>query len=86
MTAACTPGVLPGTQRSSISGQLTGGVVSPIRIGRQRGGLVNFTNAGGMFVAGGQLWFASRHLGALYVANWNGATVTSRAVRAGSTT
>jgi hypothetical protein len=69
----------PGTQASSNAGQDTGGVVSPVRLTVvNTGGLMNFSNAGGMFLAGGRLWVASRVSGALYGMSWNGTTVSSR--------
>ena len=73
----------PGTAASPTSGQDVGGVISPVRVtvtDSAHGGLVDFTNAGGMWIANGHLWLASRNSGRLYEANWNGAGVTSRAV------
>jgi hypothetical protein len=72
----------PGTAASTASGQDGGGVVSPVRLivtDSKHGGLVDFTNAGGMWLANGHLWLTSRH-GSLYEANWNGIGVSSRAV------
>ncbi len=69
----------PGTQASPNAGQDTGGVVSPIRVTVvNTGGLMNFSNAGGMFLAGGRLWVSSRSSGALYGMSWSGTTVSSR--------
>ena len=77
----------PGTQPSSVGGHWTGGVINAIpQIVVNSGGLVNFSNVQGMFLAGGRLWIASRTSGALYAVGWNGSTVTtgsSRAVFAG---
>jgi hypothetical protein len=73
----------PGTAASPVAGQDTGGVISPVRVtvvDPTHGGLQNFINAGGMWVAGAHLYLASRS-GLLYVMNWNGSTVTSRGVR-----
>ncbi len=77
----------PGTQASSVSGQDTGGVVSPVRVTVVNvNGLMNFTSAGGMWVANGRLWVASSHSGWLYGMSWNGSTITSRPARAGAAT
>ncbi|HEX4431874.1 MAG TPA: hypothetical protein VHZ96_21575 [Frankiaceae bacterium] len=73
----------PGTAASPTNGQDTGGVISPLRVtvtDSAHGGLVDFSNAGGMWIANGHLWLASKHSGSLYEANWNGAGVTSHAV------
>ena len=56
----------PGTAASPTSGQDIGGVVSPFTqtvTDSAHGGLVNFTNAGGMSIANGRLWLASRNSG-----------------------
>ncbi len=74
----------PGTEASPRAGQDTGGVVSPVRIPVVNpGGLMNFVNAGGMFVAGGKLFVASSGSGALYEMGFNGTTVTTRPVQDG---
>jgi hypothetical protein len=75
-------GFSPGTQPSSQSGHWTGGVVYSVpQIVVKTGGLQNFSNVGGMFLAGGRLWIASRTSGALYSMGWNGSTITSGSVR-----
>lgn len=73
----------PGTATSSVAGQVTGGVISPLQVTVvAAGGLVDFRNAGGMWVAKGKLWLASASTGLLYQIPWNGSTVTGKAVRA----
>jgi hypothetical protein len=72
----------PGTQPSTENGHWTGGVVASVPQVVNTGGLQNFSNVGGMFLAGGRLWIASRTSGALYVLGWNGSTITTGAVRA----
>jgi PKD repeat protein len=69
----------PDTQASSIASQVTGGVISPVEnvvADSGQGNVPNFSDATGMFVANGTLWF-SRQDGKLYQAPWNGTTVTS---------
>jgi len=71
----------PDTAASSVPTQVTGGVISPLRItvtDPSHGALVDFTAAGGMYVSNGGLWYASRFSGRLYRASWSGSTVTSR--------
>jgi hypothetical protein len=71
----------PGTAASSNPGQATGGVISPVRITVvDVNGLMNFTNAGGMWLANGKLYVASRSGGALYSMAWSGTTVSSHPV------
>ena len=43
------------------------------------GNPVDFSNAGGMFVANGYLWYATKSDGKLHKAPWNGTTVTGGA-------
>ena len=75
-------GFSPGTQPSSQPGHWTGGVVYSVpQLVVRAGGLQNFANVGGMFLAGGRLWIASRTSGALYSMGWNGSTITSGSVR-----
>jgi PKD repeat protein len=69
----------PDTAASSISTQVTGGVISPVEnvvTDPSTGGVPNFSDASGMFVANGTLWY-SRTDGSLNQATWNGSTVTS---------
>ncbi len=70
----------PDTQASSISSQVTGGIISPVEnvVTSGGAGVPDFSDATGMFVANGTLWF-SRNDGKLYQAAWNGSTVTSDA-------
>src|SRR6185312_4933572 len=70
----------PDTQTSSISTQVTGGVISPVEnvVTSGGSGVPDFSDATGMFVANGTLWF-SRKDGNLYQASWNGTSVTSDA-------
>jgi hypothetical protein len=75
-------GFAPGTQPSSVNGHWTGGVVYSVpQIVVRTGGIQSFANVGGMFLAGGRLWIASRTSGALYSMGWNGSTITSASVR-----
>ena len=70
----------PGTTSSSVANQVTGGVISPVENTVISGGNpVDFSNAGGMFVAGGYLWYAPKSDGKLHKAPWNGTTVTGAA-------
>ena len=65
----------PDTAASSVTGQVTGGVISPQQITvAPAGGSVDFSNAGGMFIANGSLWYATRSDGALHQVAWNGTT------------
>jgi PKD repeat protein len=67
----------PDTAASSVPNQVTGGVISPVEQTVVSGGSpVDFTDAGGMFVANGSLWYATRSDGKLHQAPWNGTTVT----------
>jgi hypothetical protein len=71
----------PDTATSSISSQVTGGIISPVEqvvTDPSQGNVPDFSDARGMFVANGTLWF-SRSDGNLYQAAWNGSTVTSDA-------
>ena len=71
------PGVLADTAASSVANQVTGGVISPIKttVVPDSGGLVDFSNAGGMFVANGSLWYATKADGALHKAPGTAPTV-----------
>jgi PKD repeat protein len=69
----------PDTTSSSVVNQVTGGIISPVEVtvsDPNAGGPVNFTDAGGMFLANGSLWYSTRSDGALHQAPWNGATVS----------
>ncbi len=56
---------------------MTGGVISGVKETVVSGGNpVDFSNASGMFVAGGFLWYATKSDGKLHKALWNGSTVT----------
>jgi PKD repeat protein len=67
----------PDTTTSSVAGQVTGGVISPVETTVvSNGNPVDFSNAGGMFLANGSLWYATRSDGKLHQAPWNGTTVT----------
>ncbi len=71
----------PDTATSSIASQVTGGIISPVEnvvTSPNPGTAPDFSDATGMFVANGTLWF-SRKDGKLYQAGWNGSTVTSDA-------
>ncbi|MCW2546484.1 MAG: hypothetical protein JWN96_944 [Mycobacterium sp.] len=70
----------PDTQATSVTNQVTGGIISPVRVvavDPANHGLANFSNVAGMFVANGQLWVAARNTGKLYRIGWNGTTITS---------
>ena len=70
----------PSVAQSSSAGQLTGGVINPIETTVvNTGGLVNFSNTGGLFVSNGKLWLAGASNGKLYQIPWNGSTVTGPA-------
>jgi hypothetical protein len=72
----------PGTAGSSVPGQVTGGIISPIQVTVvASGGLVDFSAAGGLWVAGTKLWMGSSHSGALYEIPWNGFNVIGKAVQ-----
>jgi hypothetical protein len=67
----------PDTRASSVANQVTGGVISPVEnVVISGGSPVDFSNAGGMFVANGSLWYATKSDGKLHQAPWNGTTVT----------
>ncbi|HEX4017816.1 MAG TPA: PKD domain-containing protein [Frankiaceae bacterium] len=67
----------PDTATSSVANQVTGGIVSPVEQTVVSGGSpVDLSNAGGMFVAGGSLWYATKADGKLHQVPWNGTTVT----------
>jgi PKD repeat protein len=67
----------PDTRASSAAGQATGGVISPVETTVvSNANPVDFSNAGGMFLADGSLWYATRSDGKLRQAPWNGTTVT----------
>lgn len=67
----------PDTAASSVANQVTGGVISPVEQTVVSGGSpVDFSNAGGMFIANGSLWYATKSDGKLHQAPWNGTTVT----------
>ncbi|HEX4018537.1 MAG TPA: PKD domain-containing protein [Frankiaceae bacterium] len=69
----------PDTAASSVATQVTGGVISPVEnvvTDPSQGNVPDFSQATGMFVANGTLWF-SRKDGNLYQATWSGSTVTS---------
>jgi PKD repeat protein len=70
----------PDTQTTTVSNQVTGGVISPVEEVVTDGspGVPDFSDATGMFVANGTLWF-SRSDGNLYQAAWNGTTVSGPA-------
>ena len=67
----------PDTAASSVANQVTGGIISPVEQTVVSGGSpVDFSNAGGMFLANGSLWYATKSDGKLHQAPWNGTTVT----------
>jgi hypothetical protein len=67
----------PDTRASSVANQVTGGVISGVETTVvSNGNPVDFSNAGGMFVANGFLWYATKVDGKLHKAPWNGSTVT----------
>jgi PKD repeat protein len=67
----------PDTTSSSVANQVTGGVISPVETTVvSNGNPVDFSNAGGMFLANGSLWYATKSDGTLHQAPWNGTTVT----------
>jgi PKD repeat protein len=67
----------PDTAASSVANQVTGGVISPVEQTVVSGGNpVDFSDASGMFVANGSLWYATKSDGALHKAAWNGTTVS----------
>jgi PKD repeat protein len=68
----------PDTAASSVANQVTGGIISPIKntVVPDAGGIVDFSNASGMFVANGSLWFSNKLTGALNKAPWSGTAVT----------
>ena len=67
----------PDTKASSVANQVTGGIISPVKTTVISGGNpVDFSNASGMFVANGSLWYATKSDGKLHKAPWNGSTVT----------
>jgi PKD repeat protein len=67
----------PDTVGSSVANQVTGGVISPVEVTVVSGGNpVDFSNASGMFLAGGSLWYATKSDGKLHQAPWNGTTVS----------
>ncbi len=64
----------PDTATSSVANQVTGGIISPVKVTvAPAGGSVNFSTAKGMFVAGGFLWYATTD-GSLHKTAWNGTT------------
>jgi hypothetical protein len=70
----------PDTQATSVTNQVSGGVISPVKVtvvDPANHGLANFSNVAGMFVANGTLWVAARNTGKLYRMGWNGATITT---------
>ena len=70
----------PDTATSSIATQATGGVISPVEQvvadSSSNPSVPDFSNASGMFVANGSLWYADRTSGQLYQASWDGSNVT----------
>jgi PKD repeat protein len=68
----------PDTASSSVANQVTGGIISPIKntVVPNSGGLVDFSNAGGMFLANGSLWYSTKADGKLHKAPWSGTNVT----------
>ncbi len=68
----------PDTAASSVANQVTGGIISPVKntVVPDSGGVVDFSNAGGMFVANGSLWYATKADGKLHKAPWSGTGVT----------
>ena len=67
----------PDTAASSVAGQVTGGIISPVETTVvSNGSPVDFSNASGMFLANGSLWYATKTDGKLHQAPWNGTTVT----------
>jgi PKD repeat protein len=68
----------PDTASSSVANQSTGGIISSIKntIVPNTGGLVDFSNASGMFVANGSLWYSTKADGKLHKAPWSGTNVT----------
>jgi hypothetical protein len=72
----------PSTAGSSAPGQVTGGIISPIQVTVvPTGGQVDFSAAGGLWLANGKLWMGSSHSGALYEIPWNGFNVIGKAVQ-----
>jgi hypothetical protein len=70
----------PSLALSSVSSQVTGGVINPIEVTVvPSGGLVSFIHSGGLFVANGKLWLGASSNGKLYQIPWNGSTVTGPA-------
>ncbi len=70
----------PSLASSSAPGQVTGGVINPVKVTVvNTGGLVNFINSGGLFVANGKLWLMGANNGRLYQIPWNGTTITGPA-------
>jgi hypothetical protein len=70
----------PDTLATSVTGVVSGGIMSSVRVivvDPAKGGLANFCNVAGMFVANGSLWVAARNTGRLYRLNWDGTTITS---------
>ncbi len=74
----------PDTAVSSVAGQVTGGIISPVEVvvsdPTGGAGVPDLSNAGGMFVANGILWYADRTTGQLFGASWNGKAPTSAGV------
>ncbi len=65
----------PDTAPSAVQGQVTGGVISPQKVTvAPASGSVDFSNASGMFVANGYLWYATQSDGQLHKVAWNGST------------
>ncbi len=63
----------PDTAASLTDNQVTGGVISPDKnTVTAASGSVDFSNAGGMFLANGYLWYATRSDGQLHKVAWNG--------------
>ncbi len=67
----------PGTAASSVANQVTGGVIGPQEITvTPATGSVDFSDASGMFVAGGYLWYATKSDGKLHKVAWTATTYT----------
>jgi PKD repeat protein len=69
----------PDTAASSVATQVTGGIISPVEVTVSdpgAGGPVNFSDASGMFLANGSLWYATKSDGKLHRAPWDGSTVS----------
>jgi hypothetical protein len=62
----------PDTRSSSVANQVTGGVISPIE--KTVSGSAIFSGVSGMFVAGGNLWYATKADGKLHKVAWNGSS------------